>query len=290
MVPVRGAIKRGSIDGNLMIQALIKWKRIGDLWAFISDWFSRRSSSEKKSGIRFHLEEDELGLEAICSYISIAMLYPRALESLVCKDVFEQLGAFHDNYLAALLSGQALPAIYSEITATQWATLLTMTAKMNRALSRESGDVLKQYSLDQLRDVLCNVELDPEQERVVVNLLTQWMSNVVAQLKHPIAALADTFDVEIAINDICDRKPILIFSSLVKILDFLMVLMKYRFYRAKMSNADFDSPNQIAYQYELIAETILQKVLFKNEKRFSQDVGKGLHFPLSYHFSLLLTC
>ena len=69
-----------------------------------------------------------------------------------------------------------------------------------------------------------------------------------------------------------------------------LVLMKYRFYRAKMSNADFDSPNQIAYQYELIAETILQKVLFKNEKRFSQDVGKGLHFPLSYHFSLLLTC
>jgi len=57
------------------------------------------------------------------------------MNSIVCKDVFQQIEEFEQCYFSLLISGEPLPEIYQKTTENQWKIILSMKERLNVALS-----------------------------------------------------------------------------------------------------------------------------------------------------------
>lgn len=260
---------------------------MGDIWTVISDWFhTETGEKKKKSGLRFadDVNESHLTLEIVCTYLKILLLYPKAMDSLVCIDVFEQIEKYQQRYLSLLSSGDQIPEVYSKTTEGQWKILLNTKVRLNRALQTDdSPGVFKKITIDVFHEIFVNGEISNlAHRRVVKNMFVTWMDNIVELVKQPIEAVSDDLQIEKGLNEICLKQPQVIFTCLSKVVEFMDELIKYRFY--KVDIGDNDQCNMISYQYELLIETIFQKVILKNERLYS-EIGKAKYTLVPFKVS-----
>ena len=76
---VKSAIKRGTIEPNILAQALIRWERVSEIWSFIADRFHRITSKKVAGRIGFAgiEDEEEASWDLIFKYISILLEFPK---------------------------------------------------------------------------------------------------------------------------------------------------------------------------------------------------------------------
>ena len=61
-IPLRGAIRHGGINPSVMVQAMVKWNRLADVWCQINEWFKTQTgagSDANRAGVRFAIEDED---------------------------------------------------------------------------------------------------------------------------------------------------------------------------------------------------------------------------------------
>lgn len=264
---VKSAIKRGTIEPNILAQALIRWERVSEIWSFIADRFHRITSKKVAGRIGFAgiEDEEEASWDLIFKYISILLEFPKAFKSPSCLELYEEMGKFENCYLEFLVSeNETFSQDWSEAN---WSQFHSLKARLNQTLAGDNGDVLDKTNFTSIEKLFSSSNFSTlDKRRGAKMMLIGWMESLKFYIKQPLDALDDSLEIEEGLNLVLKNHSKLLLSCLDQIVEFLEALLKYRFFKLGK-----EKHQTIVHQYQLLSETILSDLVAQNQLR-SSDV------------------
>jgi len=134
-IPLRGAIRHGGIDPSVMVQAMVKWNRLADVWCQINEWFKMQTGADAKSaGVRFAVEDEEtLKLEHVIQYIRAMSDYKSTFGHKEAAETYVQISGFMKKFFAELKSSEKLSDVFEDATPEQLQYLAQLRYDLNIA-------------------------------------------------------------------------------------------------------------------------------------------------------------
>ena len=136
-IPLRSAIRHGGIDPSVMVQAMVKWNRLADVWCQINEWFKTRTgagSDANRAGVRFAVEdEDTLKLEHVIQYIRAMSDYKSTFGHNEAAETYVKISAFMKKFFDELKSSEKLSDVFEDATPEQLQYLAQLRYDLNIA-------------------------------------------------------------------------------------------------------------------------------------------------------------